>query len=153
MERIISMLDVKIELLPSYGDLPLPSYQTEGAAGFDFFAANEEKIVINPGKTAMIPTGLRFAVPQGTELQVRPRSGLAAKKGVSVLNAPGTIDSDYRGEVKIILINLGEEDFIVERGMRIAQGILAPYFRGILQVCDSLDATERGEGGFGHTGM
>ena len=153
MERIITMLDVKIELLPSYGDLPLPSYQTEGSAGFDFFAANDEAIVIGSGKTAMIPTGLRFSVPRGTELQVRPRSGLAAKKSVTVLNAPGTVDSDYRGEVKIILINLGEDDFIVERGMRIAQGIFAPYFRGVLQVCDSLDPTERGEGGFGHTGI
>ena len=153
MERIVTMLDVKIELLPSYGNLPLPSYQTEGAAGFDFYAANEEDIIINPGKTAMIPTGLRFSVPHGTELQVRPRSGLAAKKSVTVLNTPGTVDSYFRGEVRIILINLGEEDFVVERGMIIAQGLLAPYFRGVLDVCDSLDSTERGEGGFGHTGI
>ncbi|MEE0775980.1 MAG: dUTP diphosphatase [Bacillota bacterium] len=142
---------VKIQLLPSYKGLPLPAYQTPGAAGFDFYAA--EDIGIPAGKHAMIATGLKFAVPDGYELQVRPRSGLAAKHGVTVLNSPGTIDSDYRGEVKILLINLGQKDFQVERGMRIAQGIIAPYVKGDFAVTASLETTDRGEGGFGHTGL
>ncbi|MBQ1251875.1 MAG: dUTP diphosphatase [Firmicutes bacterium] len=150
---MIQSVPVEIEKLDSYGDLPLPCYQTEGAAGFDFLAANTDDVIIEPGKWVMIPTGLKFAVPQGCELQVRPRSGLAAKNGVTVLNTPGTIDSDYRGEVKIILINLSDKAFVVERGMRIAQGIVAPYYKADFALCDSLDATERGEGGFGHTGV
>ena len=101
----------------------------------------------------MIPTGLKFAVPGGCELQVRPRSGLAAKYGVTVLNTPGTIDSDYRGEVKILLINLGKQSFSVDRGMRIAQGIVAPYYKAQFSVTEALDDTERGAGGFGHTGV
>jgi len=153
MIRMIQNVPLNIELLPSYDGLALPVYQTEGAAGFDFLAALDEPVEILPGKRAMIPTGLKFAVPQGCELQVRPRSGLAAKFGVTVLNTPGTIDSDYRGEVKIILINLGEEPFVVERGMRIAQGVLSPYYKGVFSVMDTLDETERGDGGFGHTGV
>lgn len=153
MIRMIQNIPLNIELLPSYEGLPLPVYQTEGAAGFDFLAALDESVEILPGKRVMIPTGLKFAVPQGCELQVRPRSGLAAKFGVTVLNTPGTIDSDYRGEVKIILINLGEEPFVVERGMRIAQGVLSPYYKGEFCVTEMLDETERGEGGFGHTGV
>lgn len=153
MIRMIQNVPMEIELLPSYGDLPLPCYQTEGAAGFDFLAVNDETIEILPGKYALIPTGLKFAVPQGSELQVRPRSGLAAKHGVTVLNTPGTIDSDYRGEVKILLINLGEQPFSVERGMRIAQGVLSPYHKAQFTVTDALDETERGDGGFGHTGV
>lgn len=145
--------EVSIELLPHYGDLPLISYQTEGAAGFDFYAALEGAITIEPGKSCMIPTGLAFAIPTGLELQVRPRSGLAAKYGVTVLNSPGTVDSDYRGEVKIMLVNLGDAPFTVERGMRIAQGIIAPYVKGEFKVVDSLTATQRGDGGFGHTGL
>ncbi len=153
MIRMIQNVPMKIERLPSYGDLPLPRYQTEGAAGFDFLAANEKTVEIRPGKYVMIPTGLKFAVPHGCELQVRPRSGLAAKHGVTVLNTPGTIDSDYRGEIKILLINLGEQPFFVERGMRIAQGIVAPYYKAQIDVVDTLDDTERGAGGFGHTGV
>lgn len=153
MIRMIQNVPLNIELLPSYEGLSLPVYQTEGAAGFDFLAAVEGPVEILPGKRAMISTGLKFAVPQGCELQVRPRSGLAAKNGVTVLNTPGTIDSDYRGEVKIILINLGDEPFVVERGMRIAQGILAPYYKAEFCVIDALDETERGSGGFGHTGV
>ena len=153
MIRMIQNVPLNMELLPSYEGLPLPAYQTEGAAGFDFLAAVEESMEINPGEWVMVPTGLKFAVPQGCELQVRPRSGLAAKHGVTVLNTPGTIDSDYRGEIKIILINLGKETFVVERGMRIAQGILAPYYKGDFSVVDALDETERGAGGFGHTGV
>ena len=153
MIRMIQNVPMEIEVLPSYGDLPLPRYQTDGAAGFDFLAANEEPVEILPGSYAMIPTGLKFAVPQGCELQVRPRSGLAAKHGVTVLNTPGTIDSDYRGEVKILLINLGGQAFTVVRGMRVAQGILAPYYKAQFTMVDALDDTERGDGGFGHTGV
>lgn len=144
-------VEVKIQLLPSYEGFPLPAYQTDGAAGFDFYAA--EKAALLPGHHAMIATGLKVAVPQGYELQVRPRSGLAAKHAVTVLNSPGTIDSDYRGEIKILLINFGQEPFLIERGMRIAQGIIAPYVKGEFTVTESLEATERGEGGFGHTGL
>lgn len=146
---------VEIERLASYGDLPLPCYQTAGAAGFDFYAAldADEPVTIAKGQWALIPTGLKFAVPTGMELQVRPRSGLAAKYGITLLNTPGTIDSDYRGEIKIILINLGPSDFVVERGMRIAQGILGSYVRAEFLVTASLDETERGGGGFGHTGV
>lgn len=153
MIRMIQNVPMEVELLPSYGNLPLPQYQTEGAAGFDFLAANEEAIDILPGKYGMIPTGLKFAVPHGCELQVRPRSGLAAKHGVTVLNTPGTIDSDYRGEVKILMINLGEKTFTVERGMRIAQGVVSPYYKAQFAIVESLDDTERGDGGFGHTGV
>lgn len=145
--------EVSIELLPHYGDLPLISYQTDGSAGFDFYAALEETITIEPGKREMVPTGLAFAIPAGLELQVRPRSGLAAKHGVTVVNSPGTVDSDYRGEVKIILVNLGDSPFTVERGMRIAQGIIAPYVKGNFKVVKSLTSTQRGDGGFGHTGL
>lgn len=155
MIQMIKSADVEIECLESYGDLPLPCYQTEGAAGFDFYAALPigEPVTIARGDWRMIPTGLKFAVPTGMELQVRPRSGLAAKHGMTLLNTPGTIDSDYRGEVKIILINLGHGDFVVERGMRIAQGILATYVRAEFSVADSLSETSRGNGGFGHTGV
>ena len=153
MIRMIQNVSLPVEILPNYEGLPLPSYQTEGAAGFDFLAAVDEPVEINPGDRVMIPTGLKFAVPHGCEMQVRPRSGLAAKYGVTVLNTPGTIDSDYRGEIKIILINLGKEAFVVERGMRIAQGILAPYFKGEFAVVDALDETKRGAGGFGSTGI
>lgn len=144
---------VAIECLPHYEGLPLIDYQTEGAAGFDFYAATEAPMVVAKGEIAMVPTGLKFAVPEGLELQVRPRSGLAAKNGVTVLNSPGTVDSDYRGEVKIILINLGREDFTITRGMRIAQGIFAPYVKADFQKTTALDATDRGAGGFGHTGL
>lgn len=153
MIRMIQNVPVQIETLPSYQGLPLPAYQTEGAAGFDFVAAVEEPIALRPGEWKRIPTGLKLAIPCGCELQVRPRSGLAAKNGVTVLNTPGTIDSDYRGEIQVILINLGKETFVVERGMRIAQGILAPYYKAEFVVTEALDTTERGDGGFGHTGV
>ncbi|MEG1478858.1 MAG: dUTP diphosphatase, partial [Clostridiales bacterium] len=120
--------------------------------GFDFYAAIEEPVLIESGCRVMIPTGIKFAIPSGLEMQVRPRSGLAAKNGVTVLNTPGTIDSDYRGEVKVILINLGDTAFTVERGMRIAQGIVAPYVKADFKLVSALDETSRGSGGFGHTG-
>lgn len=131
----------------------VPSYETSGAAGADVRAFLNEPVVIPVGKRAMIPTGLFFAIPEGFEIQVRPRSGLAAKNGVTVLNTPGTIDSDYRGEIKIILINLGDADFTVNNGDRIAQLIVAPVTQGIFVKTDKLDETERGAGGFGSTGV
>ena len=131
----------------------VPSYETSGAAGADVRAFLNEPVVIPVGKRSMIPTGLFFAIPEGFEIQVRPRSGLAAKNGVIVLNTPGTIDSDYRGEVKVILINLGDADFTVNNGDRIAQLIVAPVTQGIFVKTDKLDETERGAGGFGSTGV
>ena len=131
----------------------VPYYETSGAAGADVRAFLNEPVVIPVGKRAMIPTGLFFAIPEGFEIQVRPRSGLAAKNGVTVLNTPGTIDSDYRGEVKVILINLGDADFTVNNGDRIAQLIVAPVTQGIFVKTDKLDETERGAGGFGSTGV
>ena len=134
--------------------LPLPAYETVGAAGMDLRAAIEEDapIVLKPGARIMAPTGLAFAVPPGFEAQVRPRSGLAAKAGVTCLNTPGTIDSDYRGEVKVILINLGEEDFTIRRGDRIAQLVIAPVTQASWSLVANLDETSRGTGGFGSTG-
>jgi dUTP pyrophosphatase len=134
--------------------LPLPAYETNGAAGMDLRAAVAEDapLVIKPGARFMVPTGLAFAVPLGFEAQVRPRSGLAAKSGVTCLNTPGTIDSDYRGEVKVILINLGEEDFTIRRGDRIAQLVIAPVVQASWGLTTSLDETARGAGGFGSTG-
>jgi dUTP pyrophosphatase len=134
--------------------LPLPAYETNGAAGMDLRAAVDEEtpLVLKPGARFMVPTGLAFAVPLGFEAQVRPRSGLAAKAGVTCLNTPGTIDSDYRGEVKVILINLGEEDFTIRRGDRIAQLVIAPVVQATWGLTTSLDETARGAGGFGSTG-
>ena len=134
--------------------LPLPAYETNGAAGMDLRAAvaDDAPLVLKPGARFMVPTGLAFAVPPGFEAQVRPRSGLAAKAGVTCLNTPGTIDSDYRGEVKVILINLGEEDFTIRRGDRIAQLVIAPVVQASWGLTTSLDETARGAGGFGSTG-
>jgi dUTP pyrophosphatase len=133
-------------------ELPLPAYATPGSAGMDLAADVAEELVIPPGGRATVPTGLAFAVPAGHEVQVRPRSGLAAKSGVTVLNAPGTIDADYRGEVRVILVNLGDAPFTIRRGDRIAQAIVAPVVQvGVVEVT-ALDATDRGAGGFGSTG-
>lgn len=147
-------MTVRLELkrLPHGSDLPLPAYQTEMAAGLDLMAAVESDLVLEPGKRALVPTGLSMALPQGFEGQVRPRSGLAAKNGVTVLNSPGTIDADYRGEVKVILINHGDEAFTIERGMRIAQLIVAPALQAEILEVDTLSETVRGAGGFGSTG-
>lgn len=131
----------------------LPSYQTTGAAGADVCACLSQPIVLEPGSRAMVPTGLSFEIPRGYEVQVRPRSGLAAKNGVTVLNSPGTIDSDYRGEVKVILINLGSEPFAISHGDRIAQLIVAPVEQARFHVVENLSSTERGQGGFGSTGV
>lgn len=134
------------------GDL-LPSYQTDGAAGMDLRADVDGELVLPPMGRALVPTGLSIALPPGVEAQVRPRSGLAARHGVTCLNSPGTIDSDYRGEIRVILVNLGSEPFSVRRGDRIAQLVFASVLRASLRVVDDLDETPRGDGGFGHTGM
>lgn len=133
-------------------DLPLPRYMTEGAAGMDVVAAVAEPLTLRPRARALIPTGLSVAVPRGFELQVRPRSGLALRHGVTVANAPGTVDSDYRGELGVLLVNLGDAPFVVERGARVAQLVLAPVARAVVEVAHELDETARGAGGFGHTG-
>lgn len=131
----------------------LPSYQTKGAAGADICACIETDVVIGVGERVMVPTGLFFEIPQGYEVQVRPRSGLAVKNGVTCLNTPGTIDSDYRGEVKVILINLGQKPFTVKNGDRIAQLVVSPVEQASFCKVDVLSSTERGEGGFGSTGV
>lgn len=136
----------------SAADIPLPAYATEGSAGMDICAAVESDVVLEPGQTALIPSGFAIALPQGYEAQVRPRSGLAIKHQVGILNAPGTIDSDYRGEVKVILTNFGTKNFVVRRGDRIAQMVIARYERARWEERDELDQTGRGSGGFGHTG-
>jgi dUTP pyrophosphatase len=145
---------VPIRRLPNNLDLPLPAYETAGAAGMDLRAAiaEDDPIVLRPGARFAVPTGLAFALPDGFEGQVRPRSGLAARHGVTQVNTPGTIDADYRGEVKVILINLGEEDFTIRRGDRIAQLVIAPVTRASWLEVESLDETLRGAGGFGSTG-
>jgi dUTP pyrophosphatase len=135
------------------GDLPLPVYMTEGAAGMDVVAAVEAPLVLAPGEWARVPTGLAVAVPRGYELQVRARSGLAMRHGVGVLNGPGTVDSDYRGEVGVLLMNWGREHFTIERGMRIAQWVIAPVIQVEVTEVVALDVTDRGDGGFGHTGV
>ncbi|MDP3738466.1 MAG: dUTP diphosphatase [Hyphomonadaceae bacterium] len=150
------MSAVTIQVLPlvHFQGLALPAYETADAAGMDLRAAvaDDSSVTLKPGERAMIPTGLTIALPAGYEAQVRPRSGLAAKHGVTCLNSPGTIDADYRGEVKVILINLGQEPFVVKRGERIAQMIIAPVTRAELKVVTQLDDTKRGAGGFGSTG-
>lgn len=135
------------------GDLELPRYHSELASGMDVAAAVQEPVVIGPGEIRLIATGFGVALPPGFELQVRPRSGLAIKHGITVVNAPGTIDADYRGEVRIGLVNLGREAFTIRRGDRIAQLVLAPVCKARLQVVASLEQTGRGSGGFGHTGI
>lgn len=145
-------ITVRVERLPHGADLPLPKYGSAEAAGCDLLAAVEGERILAPGESAIIPTGLKIALPDGYEAQVRPRSGLAAKHGVTVLNTPGTVDSDYRGEVGVILINHGTAPFAVERGMRIAQMVVAPVTRVAWEDSADLDETARGAGGFGSTG-
>lgn len=142
---------VRLVVLPHAEGLPLPRWQTPGSAGADVHAAIAEPLVLEPGGRALVPTGLRVALPDGWELQVRPRSGLA-KHGVTVMNAPGTVDSDYRGELMVTLVNHGREPYRVARGDRIAQLVLAPVHKAEWIVVDALDETERGSGGFGSTG-
>jgi dUTP pyrophosphatase len=149
----VHLVSVRIaRLSDATKDIPLPEYATGGSAGMDIRAAVEGDLILKAGETALVPTGFAIALPAGYEAQVRPRSGLAIKNRVGILNAPGTIDSDYRGEVKVILTNFGGEDFTVRRGDRIAQMIIAPYVRADWDEKDTLDDTGRGIGGFGHTG-
>lgn len=144
---------VGLRRLPHGADLPLPAYATAGSAGMDLVAAIEAPETLPPGARALVPTGIAIALPAGYEAQVRPRSGLALKHGITVLNSPGTIDSDYRGEIKVILVNLGAESVVIERGTRIAQLVLAPVALAEWAVRASLEATEREAGGFGSTGL
>ncbi len=145
-------VQVAVERLPHGRDLPLPRYMSAGASGMDLCAAVDGELTIAPGEVALVPTGFRLSIPQGYEAQVRPRSGLALNHRLVVLNSPGTIDSDYRGEVKVILANLGKEPFVIRRGERIAQMVIAPVARAVLVERRSLDDTARGAGGFGHSG-
>ena len=133
-------------------EISLPKYETAGSSGMDLAANIADNITIDPGKTAIIPTGLALSIPKGFEEQIRPRSGLAAKQKISVLNTPGTIDADYRGDIKVILINLGQDSFKVEKGLRIAQMVVCPVVQAKLKEVNDLNETERGEGGFGSTG-
>ena len=144
---------LRVLVEPGHEDLELPAYQSEGASGLDGRAAVRDPMVLEPGGIALVPTGLRMAIPAGYEIQARPRSGLALKHGVTVLNTPGTIDADYRGEVGVILINHGHEPFTVERGSRIAQMVIARVARAEWDVVSDLEASARGAGGFGSTGL
>jgi len=145
-------VELRIHRLAGTDDLPLPSYMSEGASGMDLYSANSEPVTLAPGDVRLVPTGIRIELPHGYEAQIRPRSGLAAKHGVTVVNTPGTIDSDYRGEVKVILGNVGREPFEITRGTRIAQMVIAQVVRARVIEADSLNDTARGAGGFGHTG-
>lgn len=149
-----NQIDIPVVPLPHFEGLELPSYETEGSAGMDVRAAVPEDapVTLAPGARDLIPTGLTMAIPHGYEVQVRPRSGLAVKHGITCLNTPGTIDSDYRGEVKVILINLGQDPFVIQRGERIAQLVVAPVTRGQFRQVEALGETDRGTGGFGSTG-
>ena len=145
-------VNVDIIALPHAADIPLPEYATADSAGMDLRAATTETITLKPGERKLIPTGIAIALPPGFEAQVRPRSGLALKFGIGMVNAPGTIDADYRGEIGVLLINHGHDDFVINRGDRIAQLVIASYTRVSWVRQDVLDETERGRGGFGHTG-
>lgn len=147
------MTNVKITKLPHGEDLPLPAYATKQAAGADLLAAVDSDITLAPMERKLVPTGIALALPEGYEAQVRPRSGLALKNGITLLNTPGTIDADYRGEIKLLLINLSNENFVVSRGMRIAQLIIAPVAQVSWQEVETLDDTQRASGGFGSTGV
>jgi dUTP pyrophosphatase len=145
-------IPILVRRLPHADGLALPSYATAGAAGMDLLAAVLQPVAVGPGERALIPTGLTIALPAGYELQVRPRSGLALRYGITLPNSPGTIDEDYRGEIAVIVLNTGSEAFVVERGARIAQAVLAPVSRADWREVDSLDVTERNAAGFGSTG-
>lgn len=149
----MTTITVSIKRRPGCADIPLPHYETEGSVGMDIAAAVDDEVVIDPGERALIPCGFSMALPPGYEAQVRPRSGLAVKHGISLVNAPGTIDSDYRGEIKVPVINHGDKPFRITRGMRIAQMVVAAVSTAELVEVDTLPDTARGEGGFGHTGV
>jgi len=150
---LIEKIDVKIQRIDeSFLDIPLPEYATQGSSGLDIRAAVENEFIISAGKVGLVPTNIRVEIPEGFEIQVRPRSGLAAKYGIGILNSPGTIDSDYRGEIKVILFNFGNEDFIIKRGDRIAQMVITKIFRANFIESNALNESKRNDGGFGHTG-
>ena len=148
----MNTIQLPIAREPGTDDLPLPEYKSELASGMDLVSAVTDPVTIEPGQVALVPTGIRIALPAGYEAQVRPRSGLAAKHGITVVNAPGTVDADYRGEIKVILGNVSNVHFTVTRGMRIAQMVIAPVVQARLEEVTSLEETARGDGGFGHTG-
>ncbi|MGO9135633.1 MAG: dUTP diphosphatase [Methylovirgula sp.] len=154
MSNGAAIVSVAVRMLPHGKGLPLPAYQSAGAAGLDLVAAiaQDSEVVIEPGARHLVPTGIALQLPEGYEAQVRPRSGLALQHGVTLLNTPGTIDADYRGEICVLLVNLGSEPFELRRGVRIAQLIIAPVVRAILTVVQELEGTERGTNGFGSTG-
>ena len=146
-------IEIKIKRLSEdFRDVPLPSYATDGSSGMDVRAAVREDIIVPEGKVVLVPTDFSMEIPEGYEIQVRPRSGLAAVHSIGILNSPGTIDSDYRGEVKIILMNFGDKDFIISRGERIAQLVVSKIYKALLKESNNLESSKRGEGGFGHTG-
>ncbi len=146
-------MKIQFKKLPHAEDLPLPSYESEFAAGMDIRAALENPIILQPGERQLIPSGLKMAMPQGYEAQIRPRSGLAYRHGITMLNTPGTIDADYRGELKMLAVNLGDEKFTINHGDRIAQMVIAPVIQAEVNEVETLSATERGDGGFGSTGV
>ena len=146
-------LTIDVKKLDNSSNLPLPSYSTPHSAGMDLLAAIEEDIILKPSERILVPTGIAMALPVGFEAQVRPRSGLAIKSGITVLNTPGTVDCDYRGEIKVILVNLSNEPFTITKGMRIAQMVIAQYNHANWNIVENLDETQRGEGGFGSTGL
>lgn len=146
-------ITLRIKKLDHAKDLPLPSYATPGSAGMDLRSASVEPVVISPGQRALVPTGLILEIPDGYEGQVRPRSGLALKHGISLVNSPGTVDSDYRGEVMVIMINLGDDHFMINYGDRIAQLVIAPVIQAQIVEIDEISESERGDGGFGSTGL
>ena len=149
MERI----EIKVKRLQGQEDIALPAYETDGASGMDLRAAVEEEVVLNPGEIKLIPTGLAVSIPQGFEIQTRPRSGLALKHGIGMVNSPGTIDSDYRGEIRLIMINWGRSPYVIRRGDRIAQMLVSRVARAQVKEVAVLDRTCRGDGGFGHSGV
>jgi dUTP pyrophosphatase len=150
---LLEKISIKIIRLQNNSDLPLPGYETEGSSGMDLRAAVEAPVVLNAGEIRLIPTGVCMSIPHGYEGQIRPRSGLALRHGIGMVNSPGTIDSDYRGEISIIMINWGQNPFTINRGDRIAQMVISKVLRADLVSADSLDNTLRGEGGFGHSGV
>lgn len=150
---VMEKIKIYFQRLEGSGDVKLPSYETSGASGMDLRAANFESIHLMPGKRVLIPTGFKMALPEGYEAQIRPRSGLAFKNGITMLNSPGTIDSDYRGEVKVLAINHGEDEFVINYGDRIAQMVIAPVYQISIQEISELPETVRGGGGFGSTGI
>jgi len=146
------LINIKIKRVPEAKDLPLPGYMTSGAAGMDLYASVKEKVLVKPGKVVLVPTGICVALPHGYEGQVRPRSGLALKHGITLLNSPGTIDADYRGEIKVILVNFGSKTYTIQRGERIAQLVINKIVSVKWQEVKNLEETLRNDGGFGHTG-